>query len=58
MLKYDERGSFAPRDIVARAIDTEMKQSGPTMFFDVTHKMRRDKKTFPEYLRQMPLIRY
>ncbi|HLO59106.1 MAG TPA: L-aspartate oxidase [Bacteroidales bacterium] len=49
MPRYDIRGSLAPRDIVSRAIDNEMKTSGDEyVFLDCTHLDGEDvKNSFP-----------
>ncbi|PEN15100.1 L-aspartate oxidase [Longibacter salinarum] len=39
MLEYDERAELAPRDIVARAIDDQMKQRGDEyVLLDISHR--------------------
>jgi L-aspartate oxidase len=49
MHKYDEREELASRDIVARAIDNELKKSGsPHVYLDCTHlDMEKFKDHFP-----------
>jgi len=49
MHKYDKRLCLAPRDVVARAIDNEMKNRGEDhVYLDVTHKdAAKTQKQFP-----------
>ena len=51
MLEYDERAELAPRDIVARSIDAELKKSGAEcVYLDMMHLSR------DELQRQFPNI--
>ncbi|MCS7085189.1 MAG: L-aspartate oxidase [Bacteroidia bacterium] len=49
MHRYDERLELAPRDVVARAIDNELKHSGtPFVYLDATHLDAQElKREFP-----------
>ena len=49
MLQYDERAELAPRDIVARSIDAELKKSGEEcVYLDMHHLSRKElQRQFP-----------
>ncbi len=51
MFKYDERAELAPRDVVARAIDSEMKVRGEhCVYLDITHKDSEETKQHFPYI--------
>ena len=54
MKKYDSRADLAPRDIVARSIDNEMKISGKdNVLLDISHKSSNEvKKLFPSIFKK------
>jgi L-aspartate oxidase len=51
MSRYDERKDLAPRDIVARAIDNELKKRGDDfVYLDVTHKDKTETREHFPYI--------
>jgi L-aspartate oxidase len=54
MRRFDQRGELAPRDIVARAIDHEMKRLGlECVYLDISHKKKKFiKDHFPTIYKQ------
>ena len=56
--RFDGRGELAPRDVVARAIDFEMKKSGlDCVFLDVTHMSRQKiEERFPQICNKLDSI--
>ena len=55
MPDYDPRAELAPRDIVARAIDAEIKRDGlDYVYLDISHQDRGVREgAFPEHLRKL-----
>ncbi|MDA9636375.1 L-aspartate oxidase [SAR86 cluster bacterium] len=49
MKNYDSREELAPRDVVSRSIDEEMKKTGKDcVYLDISHKSEKEiKKSFP-----------